>query len=79
MDKKAPTIIGYIFLYEVNMCLICVEYQKNKMTREEVKKALPEMIMFSKTDKDKKHYEKLSAVSDEEFELEVENYMKTTR
>ena len=61
------------------MCLICIEYQKKKMTREEVKKALPEMIMFSKTDKDKKHYEKLSSVSDEEFELEVETYIKTKK
>lgn len=59
------------------MCLICIEYQKKKMTREEVKKALPEMIMFSKTDNEKKHYEKLSSISDEDFELEVENYMKT--
>lgn len=64
------------FLHGVNMCLICIEYQKKKMTREEVKKALPEMIMFSKTDKDRKHYEKLSTVSDEEFEMEVETYMK---
>jgi hypothetical protein len=63
------------------MCLICVEYNKKKMTKEEIKRALPEMIMFSKTDKEKKHYEKLSNLTDkeQEFELEVENYIKETK
>lgn len=61
------------------MCLICVEYQKKRMTKEEIKRALPEMIMFSKTEKDKEHFEKLSTSSDNEFEIEVENYIKTTK
>jgi uncharacterized Zn finger protein len=49
------------------------------MTKEEIKKALPEMIMFSKTEKDKTHFEKLSTDNDTEFELEVENFMKTKK
>jgi hypothetical protein len=61
------------------MCLICVEYQKKRMTKEEIKKALPEMMMFSKTEKDKSHYEKLSSANDAEFEIEVENFMKTKK
>jgi len=28
--------------------MICVEYYHQRMTREELKKALPEMVMFAK-------------------------------
>ena len=59
------------------MCLICVEYHKKKMTKDEAKRALPEMIMFSKTDKEKVHFEKLSKSSDADFEKEVENFVKS--
>jgi hypothetical protein len=62
------------------MCLICVEYHKKRMTRDEVKRALPEMIEFAKKDsKEKRHYEKLSELSDDEteFEIEVVNYIKS--
>ncbi len=61
------------------MCLICIEFKKKRMTREEVKKALPEMIQFSKTKEDKVHYEKLSTLDDNEFIIEVENFLKTVK
>jgi len=61
------------------MCLICIEYQKKRMTKEEIKKALPEMIMFSKTEQDKLHFEKLSSLNEEEFEMEVTNYLKAKK
>jgi hypothetical protein len=47
------------------------------MTKDEAKRALPEMIMFSKTDKEKVHFEKLSKSSDADFEKEVENFVKS--
>ncbi len=61
------------------MCLICVEFNKKRMTRDEVKKALPEMIQYSKTKEDKLHFEKLSSLDDDEFKLEVENFLKTIK
>jgi len=53
------------------MCLLCVEFQKAKMTREEVLKALPEMIMFAKTEKEKEHFEKLKKLEGDELLQEV--------
>ena len=48
------------------MCLICVEYYFNRMTKDEVNKALPEMVMFAKTEEEKKHFKKLQNLSSEE-------------
>lgn len=45
------------------MCLICVEYNKKRMTREEMKKALPEMVMFAKNEEERSHYKKLQGLS----------------
>lgn len=59
------------------MCLICVEYNKKRMTKEEVKRALPEMIMYAKSEKEKLHFEKLISSEDLEFESLVENFIKT--
>lgn len=54
------------------MCLICVEYNKQRMTRAEVKKALPEMVMFAKTEEERNHFKKLQslgeALDDQEFQ-----------
>ena len=54
------------------MCLICVEVNKQRMTRAEVKKALPEMVMFAKTEEERNHFKKLQslgeAVDDQEFQ-----------
>ncbi len=56
------------------MCLICVEYINQRMTRDEVRKALPEMIMFAKSEEDKAHFKKLLNLdSNEDFLEEVKN------
>ncbi len=60
----------------VLMCLICVEYYFKRMTKDEVKNALPEMIMFAKTEEERIHFKKLQSMnSDQEIEQEVENYV----
>jgi hypothetical protein len=44
------------------------------MTRDEVRKALPEMIMFAKSDEDKAHFKKLLNLdSNEDFLEEVKS------
>ena len=44
------------------------------MTRDEVRKALPEMIMFAKSEEDKAHFKKLLNLdSNEDFLEEVKN------
>lgn len=53
------------------MCLICVEFFKNRMTVEEVKRALPEMVMFANNEEERAHYKKLQTLSTKE-ELEEE-------
>ena len=56
------------------MCLICVEYINQRMTRDEVRKALPEMIMFAKSDEDKAHFKKLLNLdSNDDFLDEVKS------
>jgi hypothetical protein len=56
------------------MCLICVEFINQRMTRDEVRKALPEMIMFAKSEEDKAHFKKLQSLdSNEDFLEEVKN------
>ncbi len=53
------------------MCLICVEFFKNRMTVEEVKRALPEMVMFANNEEELAHYKKLQTLNTKE-ELEEE-------
>ena len=53
------------------MCLICVEYNKKKMTRAEMLKALPEMIMFAKNDLERDHFEKLKRLDGDDLDLEI--------
>lgn len=53
------------------MCLICVEFHKNRMTIDEVKKALPEMVMFANSEEERAHYKKLQTLKTIE-ELEEE-------
>lgn len=57
------------------MCLICYEFNKKRMTIEEVKRALPEMITFAKSEDEKAHFKKLqSATSQEELEEETNKH-----
>ena len=45
------------------------------MTREEIKKALPEMVMFAKTEEDKNHYKKLQILGESSNEKELEDFV----
>ncbi|MBC7712663.1 MAG: hypothetical protein H7177_04965 [Rhizobacter sp.] len=56
------------------MCLICVEYNKKRMTREEMRKALPEMVMFAKTEEEKNHFKKLQVLGDSMDEKSLEEF-----
>ena len=56
------------------MCLICVEYNKKRMTREEIRKALPEMVMFAKTEEDKNHFKKLQVLGESADETSLEEF-----
>lgn len=61
------------------MCLICVEYYYQRMTREEVKNALPEMVMFAKTEEERNHFKKLQTLdSDSEFEKVAKEHIDTS-
>ncbi len=48
------------------MCLICVEYYYQRMTKDELKNALPEMVMFAKTEEEKNHFKKLQSMETSE-------------
>lgn len=57
------------------MCLICVEYYYKRMTTDELKKALPEMVMFAKNEEERNHFKKLQTLSSpEEIEEEVKQH-----
>lgn len=45
------------------------------MTREEIKKALPEMVMFAKTPEDKEHFKKLQSLGESSKESELEDFV----
>ncbi|MGZ3788758.1 MAG: hypothetical protein ACXVLQ_09560 [Bacteriovorax sp.] len=58
------------------MCLICVEYYYKRITKEELKKALPEMVMFAKNEEERKHYKKLQGLeSSDDLEQEVKQHV----
>lgn len=59
------------------MCLICVEFNKKRMTRAEVKKALPEMVMFAKTEEERNHFKKLQSLGDSNDEQELQDFTNT--
>ena len=59
------------------MCLICVEFSKNRMTRAEVKKALPEMVMFAKTEEERNHFKKLQSLSDSLEDQELQKFAES--
>ena len=59
------------------MCLICVEFSKMRMTRAEVKKALPEMVMFAKTEEERNHLLKLQALGESLDEKELQKFTET--
>lgn len=46
------------------------------MTRQELKNALPEMIMFAKSEDEKKHYEMLKKLGTSEEDSLLEEFTK---
>lgn len=57
------------------MCLICVEFNLKRMTRDEVRKALPEMVMFAKTEEDRNHFKKLQSLGESNDDKELQNFI----
>ncbi len=58
------------------MCLICVEYYFQRMTKDEVKKALPEMVMFAKNEEERSHFKKLQELESlDDIENEAKLYV----
>lgn len=58
------------------MCLICVEYYYQRMTKDELKNALPEMVMFAKTEDERNHFKKLQGLeSTEELDEMVKQHV----
>lgn len=57
------------------MCLICVEYNMKRMTRDEVRKALPEMVMFAKTEEDRNHFKKLQSLGESNDDKELQDFI----
>lgn len=46
------------------------------MTKEEVKNALPEMVMFAKTEEERNHFKKLQSIeSAEDLDQEVKQHL----
>jgi hypothetical protein len=52
---------------------MCVEYNKKRMTRQEMLRALPEMIMFAKNEEERAHFERLKKLEGTDLEYEVES------
>ena len=58
------------------MCLICIEFYHQRMTRDELRKALPEMVMFAKNDEERNHFKKLQSIeSTDELLIETQNHI----
>ena len=50
------------------------------MTKDELKKALPEMVLFAKTEDEKNHFKKLQSLdSDEELKEEAKLHAAKTK
>lgn len=49
------------------MCLMCIEIAKGRMTLDEAKRALPEMIETTQSEKERQHYQEMSEASEEEL------------
>lgn len=58
------------------MCLMCVEYNKKRMTRQEMLRALPEMIMFAKNEEERAHYERLKKLEGTDLDFEIESHLQ---
>ena len=50
------------------MCLMCFEIMKGRMTIQEGRKALSELVKTTEKEEDLAHYLELAKLSDEEFQ-----------
>lgn len=57
------------------MCLICVEFNLRRMTKDELNKALPEMIMFAKTEEERNHFKKLQSLGESDDDKDLQNFV----
>lgn len=57
------------------MCLICVEYNKKKMTRQEMLQAIPEMILFAKSEPEREHFERLKKLDGNDLNDEIQTHL----
>lgn len=55
------------------MCLICVEYFYQRMTKDELRNALPEMVMFAKNEEERNHFKKLQSLGNSDGSSEVDS------
>lgn len=55
------------------MCLICIEWEKEKLTNHEALRAVGEISMFSKDEKQKEHLEELTDKIIKKAFLDAEN------
>ena len=51
--KRRPTIAG--LKEEIKMCLLCLEWEKDRMTSREILNAVGEMLDFSEDDEERTH------------------------
>ena len=49
------------------MCLMCIEIFKERMTVDEARRALPELIDTAKNEEDLQHFRELQKATDEEL------------
>jgi hypothetical protein len=56
------------------MCLICVEFNKKRMTKTELNKALPEMVMFAKNEEERSHFKKLQILSNSTDDTDLSSF-----
>lgn len=45
------------------------------MTKDELKKALPEMIMFAKNEEERNHFKKLQSLGESDDDKELQNFV----
>lgn len=64
------------------MCIVCLEFQKEKMTRKEAMRALGEMVSFpspSSTSEDQDHFKQMINKLSEEESFDMIDYYDLIR
>ena len=61
---------------EIPMCIVCVEFQKQRLTLAEARTALKEVILFATKEEEKRHAEELARMNADDFVKEAERAAK---